>query len=140
MSTRADAGLSRTRWSDRIGWVINLICLVALVAVIATVIYGFWLRAIWAKGYFLAVGVAVIGAIVILIGLAQQAIAARDVATWRAMAEWQIQAARARVARAEPGENQAADIEPESAAYYEMLVGTLVRYAEYEQESVVRER
>lgn len=140
MSTPPDASLNRTRWSRRIGWLINLICLVALVAVIATVIYGFWLRAIWAHGYFLAVAVAVLGALVILVGLAQQAIAARDVATWRAMAEWQIQAARARVTRAEDNSDHMAEVEPESAAYYEMLVGTLVRYAEYEQESVTRER
>jgi uncharacterized membrane protein YcjF (UPF0283 family) len=140
VSTLPDASLNGTRWSRRIGWVINLICFIALVAVITTVIYGFWLRAIWAHGYFLAVVVAVVGAFVILVGLAQQAIAARDVATWRAMAEWQIQAARARVARAGGNNDHAVKVEPESAEYYEMLVGTLVRYAEYEQESVTRER
>ncbi|HXH16929.1 MAG TPA: hypothetical protein VNJ10_12450 [Sphingomonas sp.] len=74
---------------------------------------------------------AILGAFVILIGLAQQAIAARDVATWRDMAEWQIRAARAAA-----GEKQAAstdfdeEIEPHSAAYYEVLIGTVVAHAE----------
>ena len=87
MSDPLHHGLNQSRWPKRIGRLIDAICLVALIVVIVTVIYGFWLRAIWAHGYYLAVAVAVLGAFVILIGLAQQAIAARDVATWRDMAE-----------------------------------------------------
>jgi uncharacterized membrane protein len=132
-------GLTHSRWPKRIGRLIDAVCLVALVAVIATVIYGFWLRAIWAHGYYLAVAVAVVGAFVILVGMAQQAIAARDVATWRDMAEWQIRAARAKAAQANPGELDE-QIEPNSAAYYEILVGTLVRQAEDEEKATLRER
>ncbi|MES3083432.1 hypothetical protein [Sphingomonas faeni] len=133
-------GLNQSRWPKRIGRLIDAICLVALIVVIVTVIYGFWLRAIWAHGYYLAVAVAVLGAFVILIGLAQQAIAARDVATWRDMAEWQIRAARA--AAGQGGATQAdADDEIEAnAAYYEILIGTLVAHAEQDERSIVDER
>lgn len=135
-------GLNQSRWPKRIGRLIDAICLVALIAVVVTVIYGFWLRAIWAHGYYLAVAVAVLGAFVILIGLAQQAIAARDVATWRDMAEWQIRAARAAAAeRADAAEATADDeIEANSAAYYEILIGTLVAHAEQDERSIVDER
>jgi len=134
-------GLSQSRWPKRIGRLIDAVCLVALVAVVVTVIYGFWLRAIWAHGYYLAVAVAILGAFVILIGLAQQAIAARDVATWRDMAEWQIRAARAKAAEANPSDAELGEnLEPNSAAYYEILVGTLVRQAEDEEKAAVRER
>lgn len=132
--------LSESRWPARIGRLIDAICLLALVVVIGTVIYGFWLRAIWAHGYFLAVAVAILGALVILVGLAQQAIAARDVATWRDMAEWQIRAARAKAAQARPPEaGLDEEIEPNSAAYYEVLIGTLVRHAEDEEKGAMRE-
>ncbi len=102
-----------------------MICLGALLLVIGTVIYGFWLRATWAHGYYLAVVVAVMGALVILIGLAQQAIAARDAQTWRAMAEWQVHAARRRIGDGAHDE----DVDPASTEYYELLIGTLVRQA-----------
>lgn len=134
-------GLNQSRWPKRIGRLIDAICLVALIVVIVTVIYGFWLRAIWAHGYYLAVAVAVLGAFVILIGLAQQAIAARDVATWRDMAEWQIRAARA--AAGQVGATQADsddEIEANAAAYYEVLIGTLVAHAEQDERSIVDER
>ena len=127
-------GLNQSRWPKRIGRLIDAICLVALVAVFTTVIYGFWLRAIWAHGYYLAVAVAILGAFVILIGLAQQAIAARDVATWRDMAEWQIRAARATAGQVDD------EIEPHSAAYYEVLIGTLVAHAEQDEQDIARER
>lgn len=119
-------GLHQSRWSKRIGQSIELVCFLALIAVFVTVIYGFWLRAIWAQGYFLAVALTILGAFVVLIGLAQQAVAARDVATWREMAEWQIRAARARVAGADAEDV----VDPDSAAYYEMLIGTLVHHAD----------
>lgn len=139
VSNSAPSGLTHSRWSKRIGRLIDGVCLVALIAVVATVIYGFWLRAIWAHGYYLAVAVAILGAFVILVGLAQQAIAARDVATWRDMAEWQIRAARAKAAQSKSTEPDQ-DVEPNSAAYYEILVGTLVRQAEDEERGMTRER
>ena len=124
-------GLNHSRWPKRIGRLIDMVCLVALIAVFSTVIYGFWLRAIWAHGYYLAVGTAILGAFVILIGLAQQAIAARDVATWRDMAEWQIRAARTAAGEKQAtSKNFGEEIEPHSAAYYEVLIGTLVAHAE----------
>lgn len=139
MANSGADGLNRSRWPKRIGRLIDTVCLIALVAVVVTVIYGFWLRAIWAQGYYLAVAAAMLGAVVILIGLAQQAIAARDVATWRAMAEWQIRAARARAAQAtrapavtdgdSAAPHEGDEIEADSAAYYEVLIGTLVRQA-----------
>jgi hypothetical protein len=128
-------GLNQSRWPKRIGRLIDAICLVALIVVIVTVIYGFWLRAIWAHGYYLAVAVAVLGAFVILIGLAQQAIAARD------MAEWQIRAARAAAGQAGATQADAGDeIEANAAAYYEILIGTLVAHAEQDERSIVDER
>lgn len=137
MSSPIPHGLHRSRWPARIGQLIEIACLFALIAVFVTVIYGFWLRAIWAHGYFLAVGVAIVGALVILVGMAQQAIAARDVATWRDMAEWQIRAARDRIAPgAVPLDPAAqADVDPDSAAYYEVLVGALVRKAEADEDA-----
>lgn len=121
-------GLNQTRWPLQTSRLIDAICLVALVAVIITVIYGFWLRAIWAQGYYLAVAVAVLGAFVMLIGLAQQAIAARDAATWRDMAEWQIRAAENAVERrqAEAGLDE---IDTDSPIYYEFLIGALIDHA-----------
>jgi hypothetical protein len=134
-------GLNQSRWPKRIGRLIDAICLIALIVVIVTVIYGFWLRAIWAHGYYLAVAVAVLGAFVILIGLAQQAIAARDVATWRDMAEWQIRAARTAAARKSATEaNLDEEIEANSAAYYEILIGTLVAHAEQDERGEMHER
>ncbi|MCP8889319.1 hypothetical protein [Sphingomonas faeni] len=133
MSDPAPNGLTQSRWPKRIGRLIDAICLVALIAVFMTVIYGFWLRAMWAHGYYLAVAVAILGAFVILIGLAQQAIAARDVATWRDMAEWQIRAARAAAGKSDD------EIEPHSAAYYEVLIGTLVAHAEQDEQDIARE-
>ena len=65
------------------GLTVNLVCFLVLLLIMATVIYGLILRAVWEDSYYIAVGIAVLGAIVLLIGLAQQEIAARDKATWR---------------------------------------------------------
>jgi uncharacterized membrane protein YcjF (UPF0283 family) len=141
VSDPLQTGLNQSRWPTRIGRLIDMICLIALIVVIGTVIYGFWLRAIWAHGYYLAVAVAVLGALVILVGLAQQAIAARDVATWRDMAEWQIRAARAAAARKVSETQDGNDeIETNSAAYYEVLIGTLVAHAEQDERGITSER
>jgi phosphoglycerol transferase MdoB-like AlkP superfamily enzyme len=72
------------------GRTVNLAFFFVLLLIMGTVIYGLILRAVWEDSYYTAVGIAVLGAIVLLIGLAQQEIAARDKATWRAMAEWQL--------------------------------------------------
>lgn len=140
MSDPVQTGLNQSRWPRWIGRLIDSACLVALIVVFVTVIYGFWLRAIWAHGYYLAVAVAVLGAFVILIGMAQQAIAARDVATWRDMAEWQIRAARAAAGERQATDPDADEIEPHSSAYYEVLIGTLVAHAEQDEKGAVRER
>lgn len=145
VSSIVQTGLNRSRWPVWIGRVIDIVCLFALLAVAGTVVYGFWLRAIWAQGYFIAVAFAFLGALVILVGLAQQAIAARDVATWRTMAEWQIRAARGRVSAALERDGVADsdphdELEADAGAYYDVLIGALVRDAEDWTRAVTRER
>lgn len=109
------------RWSRQTGRVINGLCFVVLLLVIGTVIYGLLLRARYEQSYYGAAVLAVLGAFVMLIGLAQQAIASRDAATWREMAEWQLRAAHAKAMRAtSEGE------EPDSIAYHETLVEALI--------------
>lgn len=81
----------------RVGAVIDAVCWVVLLLVMVTVILGMIQRARFEHSYIVGVVVAIIGALVMLIGLAQQAIAARDLATWREMATWQLRAARQRV-------------------------------------------
>lgn len=126
-----DTAVLLRRKSSPISTCINWVCFLALVIVMGTVIYGFWLRAIWAKGYFVAVGVAVLGALVMLIGLAQQAIAARDTATWRDMAEWQIRAARAKIMSSGAfADDLTPQLGDDAAAYYETLIRTMVLHAE----------
>ena len=137
MSSADKHNLDRSRWSARTGRVIDTLCLIALLAVIATVIYGFALRAYWARGYYVAVAVAILGALVMLIGLAQQAIAARDAATWRSMAKWQIRAARQRVGSGviEPLAEDDHDLDPDSRHYYEHLVEILLEGMQHDDEA-----
>ena len=120
--------LARSRWSGRTSRFIDIICLLVLIAVVSTVIYGFALRAIWAHGYFIAVGVAIIGAMAMMIGLAQQAIAARDATTWHDMAAWQLSAARDKVAQREgnSGSGTLTAIDPDSPDYYEELITVFI--------------
>lgn len=120
--------LKRSRWSGRTIRFIDVICFIVLIAVMVTVIYGFTLRAIWAHGYVIAVAIAVIGALGLMIGLAQQAIAARDAATWRSMAVWQIRAARDKVTRPGSFDETRANHEddPYSQEYYEHLIDVVL--------------
>lgn len=111
-------------WSQRFNRAIDLVCLLALVTVVVTVIYGLLRRAAYEGSYYGAAAIAVVGALVMLIALAQQAIAARDAATWREMAEWQIRAARTKLAAR--GVATGIDVGPESAIYYEYLVEALI--------------
>ncbi len=111
-------------WSARVNRAIDLVCLFALIAVVGTVIYGLTLRAGYEQSYYAAVVIAVLGAAVMLVALAQQAIAARDAATWREMAEWQIRAARAKLAAR--GRASGLDLGHESPLYYEYLVEALI--------------
>ncbi len=122
----------RTGWLAVLARGVELLCFVMLLATMATVIYGFMVRAIWADGYYVAVALAILGSLVMLVGIAQQAIAARDAATWRDMAEWQIRAAEARLA-AMPVAPDADPLDRDSPAYYETLIATLVDHASREE-------
>jgi small-conductance mechanosensitive channel len=111
------------------GRFINSVCLVLLLIVMGTVVYGLFLRAQWERSYFIAVAIAVFGVIALLLGLAQQEIAARDKATWRAMAEWQLKATYAKLA-AQWAEGEKAGIPTptvDSSAYYEQLMEVLIQ-------------
>lgn len=119
---------ARTGWAARLTRAVDLLCFIMLIATMATVIYGFSIRALWADGYYVAVALALLGSLVMLIGIAQQAIAARDAATWRDMAEWQIRAAEARLATLPPAPGEER-IDRDSPVYYEVLIGTLVDHA-----------
>lgn len=138
-------GLEKSRWSKSVSWAIEALCFVMLMATAGTVIYGFSIRAIWAEGYYLAVALAAGGTLVMLVGIAQQAIAARDAATWREMAEWQIRAARDRLAQERARTAQSAVVydgaDTESPAYYEHLMSALVDHAvRTEEEAMAGER
>lgn len=106
------------------GRVVNAVCLLLLLVVIGTVIYGLILRAEWERSYWAAVVIAVMGGLSLLIGLAQQEIAARDKATWRAMAEWQLRATYTKVAdrAADRGET----LQTDNDAHHEQLIEALI--------------
>lgn len=114
-----------SRWSGRTGRLIDGACFILLLLVMGTVIYGLLLRAAYEQSYYGAAALACLGALVMLIGLAQQTIAARDAATWREMAEWQLEAARAKArSRGSPSDR---DLAPESdPLYYEHLIEALI--------------
>lgn len=122
------------------GRMVNLACFFVLLLIMGTVIYGLVLRAIWESNYYIAVGIAVIGAIVLLIGLAQQEIAARDKATWRAMAEWQVRATYRKLAvRWAEQEKQGRPVPTiDSEHYYEELLEVLIEDMQRVTESAVR--
>jgi len=127
--------LARSRWSKRTGRLIEGACFLLLLVVIGTVIYGLMLRALWADGYYVVIAAAGMGAVVMLLSLAQQAIAARDAATWRAMAEWQIRAARNRImtgAASASGSGKEA-LDPDSPSYYEHLVEALLDHVQRDE-------
>lgn len=112
----------------RFGSAVNIACLVALLMVMAAVIYGFLVRAAWEKSYYVVTLFAVLGGIALLVGLAQQEIAARDRATWRTMAEWQIRATYRKVAarHLKPGEPFDPDSTHDYELYYEELLHALI--------------
>lgn len=122
---------TRTGWVARLARGVDLLCFLMLLATMATVIYGFMIRAIWADGYYVAVALAILGSLVMLVGIAQQAIAARDAATWRDMAEWQVRAAEARLAVV-PIASGSEPLDRDSPVYYETLIATLVDHASRE--------
>lgn len=130
--------LDRSRWSKRTGRLIEVICFLLLMMTIGTVVYGLMLRAFWADGYYVVIALVLFGAIVMMLSLAQQAIAARDAATWRAMAEWQIRAARSRIMGGGAAAGGAAtgkhmDFDPESPLYYEHLVEALLDHVQHDE-------
>jgi hypothetical protein len=123
------------------GRLVNFACFIVLLLIMGTVIYGLVLRAIWAHSYTIAVVIAVLGAIALLIGLAQQEIAARDKATWRAMAEWQLRATYAKLARRWAEQERAGQRAPtiDSEFYYEQLLEVLIEDMQRVTEDAVRE-
>lgn len=112
----------------RFGRAINIACFFLLLLVMGTVIYGLVLRAIWEGSYYIAVAMSMIGSVVLLLGLAQQEIAARDRATWRAMAEWQLRATYRRIAerRGDDAGPDPAGMSDDFDLYYENLVEALM--------------
>jgi hypothetical protein len=107
--------------------IVNGLCLLLLILIMAAVTYGFLLRAPWERGYYAATGFVLVGAVVTLVALAQQEIAARDKATWYAMAEWQLRATYRKLQAARgvdvtaPGSGSAQDDD-----YYSHLVEALI--------------
>jgi len=115
-------------WSRRLGRLIDGICWVVLLVVIGAVIAGLVRRAHYEHSYSLAVIIALLGAFVLMVGLAQQAIAARDLETWRLMAEWQLRAARERAGLAADLPAKLALItDDDQARYYALLSDMLVK-------------
>lgn len=136
-------GMIDRRGPDRLrsfGRAVNLACFFVLLLIMGTVIYGLILRAVWEDSYFIAVGIAVLGAVVLLIGLAQQEIAARDKATWRAMAEWQLRATYRKL-ETRWAEQEKTGLTPptiDSELYYEQLIEVLIEDMQRVTENAVR--
>jgi len=107
---------------------INLVCLLLLLLTMGTVIWALLLRAWYETSYLAAALVAIAGAVVVTLGLAQQAIAARDRATWREMAIWQIRSAtRKLAANGICGADELTELlGTEHTPYYEHLIETLI--------------
>lgn len=122
------------------GRVVNLACFFVLLLIMGTVIYGLILRAVWEDSYYVAVAIAVLGALVLLIGLAQQEIAARDKATWRAMAEWQLRATYRKLAERWAQDEKSGRPAPtvDSELYYEQLIEVLIEDMQTVTEQAVR--
>lgn len=116
-------------WVDRLRLLLDSLCLLILLIVLGTVIYGLFLRAHYETNYYIPAAVAVIGAFVILLGLAQQRIAARDAATWRQIAEGQIAMAAKRVQDEQAG-NDPGDLARiagfDGIGYQEQLLEALI--------------
>lgn len=108
-------------------WV-NRLSFVAVVAILITVIYGLALRATFEQSYWAACILAIAAAVFVLMALAQQTIAARDEATWREMADWQLKAATERVAESRRVNGQSCEglPSPDDDDYYEQLLATLM--------------
>jgi len=122
------------------GRVVNAVSFFLLLLVMGTVVYGLLLRAEWEQNYYIAVGIAVIGVIALLLGLAQQEIAARDKATWRAMAEWQLRATYRKLAARWAEQEKAGTPAPtiDSDDYYEQLLDVLIEDMQQATQGTVR--
>lgn len=104
------------RWYDR---AVSLLSFGGLAGIIGTTIYCIAIRMHYERSYIAALAIALLSLFVMLIAWAQQVIAARDLATWRDMVEWQIRAARRKVA-------QNLDEDEEQDHYFECLIGALI--------------
>ncbi|WP_068085724.1 hypothetical protein [Novosphingobium rosa] len=104
------------RWYGRL---VDLLSLTGLTAMIGTTLYCLEIRSHYERSYIAGFLIALLGLIVMLIAWAQQVIAARDLASWRDMIEWQIRAAHRKIAlRGEDAELH--------DQYFERLIDTLI--------------
>jgi len=115
---------SSGRRARELGRAVDKACWIVLLSVIVVVIVGLVRRAHFEHSYAVAVIIALLGAFILVVGLAQQAIAARDLDTWRMMAEWQLRAAHDRTGHNPIAQANSAD--EDQARYYALLSDMLI--------------
>lgn len=98
---------------------VDVLSVAGLAGVVGTTLYCLEVRAHYERSYAAAFLIALLGLVVMLLAWAQQAIAARDLASWRDMVEWQIRAAHRKIAL-RGGESEMHD------QYFEILIDTLI--------------
>jgi len=99
---------------------VNLASLFILALIVGTAIYCISIRVKYEGSYLAAAIFAILACVVMVVAWGQQAIVARDIATWREMVHLQIAASRSRALQmAGSGETQ--------DEYLAVLVDTLVR-------------
>ena len=128
MTAGRPRGDRRSRVAVAFRTALDTLCFVLLALTMGTVIWGMVLRSIYEKSYLAGALVAILGAVVVIVALAQQAIAGRDRATWREMAVWQIRSATQKLEA--KGIHRSAAFEEllggENTPYYEHLIETLI--------------
>lgn len=101
------------------GRLVNFLSLTGLAGTVGTAIYCIAKRAHYERSYAIALLIALTGMLVMLVAWAQQVIAARDLASWREMVEWQIRAAHRKI----EAQGREADLHDQ---YFECLIDTLI--------------
>lgn len=104
------------RWYGRL---VDILSLTGLTAMIGTTLYCLEIRSHYERSYIAGFLISAFGLLVLLIAWAQQVIAARDLASWRDMIEWQIRAAHRKIAL----RGEEAELHDQ---YFERLVDTLI--------------